>query len=865
MTDGTHSRQYLAPGILRDALDCPADERGAFIDARCEGDAALREHVHRLLAGADDSDLATGVADDGPPDEPLDRFIGSTLGPFRVVECVGRGGMGVVYRAHREGADFDQEVAIKLIRRGFDFDDVQARFLRERRILARLSHPNLAHFIDGGVSSDGRPWFALEFVRGTTITQWCDGQRLDVRARVRLFLDICAAVRHAHAQLVVHRDLKPGNIMVDASGVVRLLDFGIAGLLEGDAGNASMSTAPGHRPAMTPEYAAPEQFSGEPAGVATDVYSLGVILYELVSGVRPYDVGRAGFAAAERVVRETLPQPLSQAISRASSPPDEAPEAHQARSPLRMSEVASPPRNPDSAAVDDGIEVRLVARATHVRAYRKQVRGDLSRIIEKALAKDPSCRYPTVETFSEDLSRWLAGAPVRVTGNRFGYRLAKFVGRNRVAAASAALTLIALVAAGSFAFYSAWREGIQRDVAVAEAARANAVREYVMLMFGDAADRSGATTVTARDVLKQGAGEIFTRFADRPEAGQDIALNLSDLFLALGDSEGAVPLLEGLLAWPGIDRNPSVLASARYNLAQVEYSRGKTPRAQELLDQSQAFWATQPERFRSILSESRSVQAQLQRAEGHTDLAVATLESAIAERRAFLGTSDREVGSALNALSLALMQLGRYEETIDRANEAYKVFESIGQARSATGLATINNRALAEGYLGRHAEAEADNRLVVAARRELYGESPELAAAQNNLALSLTRRKNYAEAIPLFEDALRMGIAQRGDSGREATMARINLAEAYAATDRVTEAAALAEEAVASAETHYGAHSVYAGVAHRARANVRLVQGRIVEAREDLATATTVFDAMGKGGAIYLKSLADIREKLGAH
>jgi serine/threonine-protein kinase len=221
--------------IFRDALDADAGvERERFLDRRCGGDASLRARVESLLRSAvdaDDEDAdATAAGDAGV----RDGLLGTTLGAFRLVERIGRGGMGVVYRGVREGGDFAHEAALKLIRRGFDFDDIRARFLRERRILARLSHPNLARFIDGGVAPDGRPWFALEFVRGAAITRWCDARRLGVRARVRLFLDVCAAVQYAHAQLVVHRDLKPANVLVDNDGHIRLLDFGIARLVGGD-------------------------------------------------------------------------------------------------------------------------------------------------------------------------------------------------------------------------------------------------------------------------------------------------------------------------------------------------------------------------------------------------------------------------------------------------------------------------------------------------------------------------------------------------------------------------------------------------------------------------------------------------------
>ncbi|MEO8011751.1 MAG: serine/threonine-protein kinase, partial [Dokdonella sp.] len=291
-----NARDQAAMRIFRDALDADPAERSRLADRLCGDDAALRSRVESLLMRAVDIENDSAVEDSSAQltlDNAVDPLLGSRLGAFRVIERIGRGGMGVVYRGDREDADFAQTVAIKLIRRGFDFDDVQARFLRERRILARLSHPNIARFIDGGVAADGRPWFAMDFVSGESITRWCDARRLDIRARVRLFLDVCAAVQYAHTQLIVHRDLKPGNVIVDQSGAARLLDFGIARLVGGELDAESTMTMANASYALTPEYAAPEQFTGSAVGVGADVYALGVILYELVAGVGPYALDRS--------------------------------------------------------------------------------------------------------------------------------------------------------------------------------------------------------------------------------------------------------------------------------------------------------------------------------------------------------------------------------------------------------------------------------------------------------------------------------------------------------------------------------------------------------------------------------------------
>ncbi|PZQ17384.1 MAG: hypothetical protein DI564_06140 [Rhodanobacter denitrificans] len=827
-------RQRRALRLMRDSLDREPTDRAAYLAEQCADDATLRAQVERLLGRAD---VLSGAGDEETaPEAAADALVGTRLGPFRVGHRIGRGGMGVVYLGRREGADFDQVVAIKLIRRGLDYDEVQARFLRERRILARLSHPNLARFIDGGVAPDGRPWFALEYVEGEPITRWCDARRLDVAARVRLFLDACAAVQYAHGQLVVHRDLKPGNILACADGTLRLLDFGIARLLADDDDGEVTLTRHG-RYALTPGYAAPEQFSGEATGVAADVYALGAVLYELIAGVPPIALHGCDLAEAGRRVREQLPAPPLAALGRAGR--------DAAERDLAPTQI---------------VQRRLAQRATSLRGFRAAVSADLARILEQALAKEPARRYASATALAEDLQRWLAGAPVRAAGNRFGYRLGKFVRRNRGAVAVAALLAAALLGASAYALHRAQREQIQREAAQAELERSDAVREYVMLMFRTAAEQQGTVPLSARDVLKQGTDQLVTRFAGAPETGQTTALMLAELFMMLGDSEGARPLLESVLVWDGIERRPDLLASARYNLGQVVYFGGDTARARSLLDAAQRYWREMPARHARQLNESRTLQAQIEAAEGRIDASIATLDAAIEERPRLIGQRDRELGVALAIRADRLSQVGRYEDAFASADAACTLFESLGLARSPVGLGAVNNRAMAALRLGRLAEASADFRHVVDVHRQLYGVSPQLAVAQNNLALTLLRQERAAEAVPLLEESLRIAVEQGGRQARATAMPRVNLAEAYVALDRVEEAAALAEEAVAVNGEVFGADALQTGLAHRARARVRQARGDAAGAGTDLARAEAIFGAMGAGGAPYLESLQKLRQ-----
>jgi len=816
--------------IVRGAQDVDVDVRAAFLDAQCGADAALRDDAQAVLARLDqrvrDEETRRSLRDSSaPPREEADALLDARLGPFRLVERIGRGGMGVVYRGTREDADFAQEVAVKLIRRGFDFDDVHARFLRERRILARLDHPNLARFIDGGVAADGRPWFALEYVRGEPITRWCDERRLGLRERMHLFLEVCAAVQHAHAQLVVHRDLKPANILVDADSHVRLLDFGIARLLEGeDEDGATIA----ERYAFTPEYAAPEQFGGESAGVATDVYALGMILYELLSGALPYTLDRHDLIATQHLVRTAPPHPLAGAIAR-----------------------------------DGDAQQRLEARSTTLRGYRAQVAGDLSRILDKALAKEPARRYASVEAFADDLRRWLDGAPVRASGNGPGYRLRKFVARNRVAVGFAALAAFAVVAGLAATTWQMREARHQRDDAIAEAKRSDGMRQYLMLMFRDAAGQKDATRVNVREVFRSGAERLFDVFKDQPENGQNTALMLSDLYLQLGDVEGATPLLERLLQWPGIEDNPQVQANARYNLAQIEVVRGHAARAHELLEQAQAYWSTQPRpALRAMLNESRSTQARIERAEGKVDLAIATLRNAITERRALSGKDDFELGNLYNTLSNAYTQSGDYTSAQASANESYRIFERLGQADSDGGLAALNSRGNAALMTGDNERSLADYRHVAESTRALYGETTKLAASLNNYGVVLTRMGRHAEAMPLIEHALRIALQQSGERSPLAITLRTSLAETYTEAGRFDDAEPMAQAALDIAQADYAGNKLLLGSAYRARARLRQAQGRGGDARADLAKAESAFKAAGNGGTGYLRQLEPLRRRI---
>ena len=825
--------------LVRQALEVEPALRDGYLDGQCAADSTLRRKAGELLRDAQAIEHETATAVGGQPgdrhvDDLVDPLLGTRLGAFRLRERIGRGGMGVVYRGEREEGGFAQTVAIKLIRRGFDFDEVQRRFLRERRILARLHHPNLARLIDGGVSAGQRPWFAMEHVQGQSIRDWCDGQRLDVRGRVRLFLDVCAAVQYAHTQLVVHRDLKPGNIMVDEQGVVRLLDFGISRLLQDDADADSTMTVAGQDMAFTPEYAAPEQLAGEDAGVAADVYALGVILYELVSGVLPHQVDRHDLIAARYWLR-TQPLPsLATAISR-----DDGSEAQA-----------------DASAL---LGQRLARRGQPLRAYRTAVRGDLNRILGKALAVEPDQRYTTVQAFADDLRRWLSGAPVKVSGRRWTYRLRKFVARNAAAVIVAIVLLAGLLAPLGWALERAQRERQQRELAQTELRRSNAVRDYIALMFRSAAEREGEGELSARAVLEQSTERLFSQFRNDADGARTTALMIAELYLAMGDPDGARPLLERILEDVGDDE---MAARAQALLAQLAYRQGLPEQALERLDAAQAIWRAAPERNALAINDSQAVRAQVLRGMGQVNQALAIQQAVIDERLALLGEPDEALADAWNNLAITLMAAFRFDEAQQMSDKALAVQQALGIEHSSNAIALLGTRASILTAQGRHDQAESTYRTLLDLRSRLYGESSlDQALLLGSLGTSILYQQRFDEAATTLQRAVSMAARHGGDDNPSILTLHIALAGSYARLQRGDEALAQLASVQARLDAQGGNPSLQA-MLHAGRARALLSLQRLADARAALADAEASYTAMGVSGEQFNAWLQPLRNDL---
>jgi serine/threonine-protein kinase len=708
------SRWSEIEAALERILEADAGERDAVLERVAAEDQELRRELRALLAahgaagGAGEDFLETpaiafaapflGLPDDAPAEE----VVGTTIGRFTIEREIGRGGFGRVYLARRADGAFEQTVALKLLKRGMDSDEIVARFVRERQILARLEHPAIARLLDGGVTLDGRPYFVLEHVEGLPITAQCDRRRAGVEERLRLVVTVCRAVQHAHRNLVVHRDLKPSNVLVTAAGEVKLLDFGIAKLLAEEQGGATATVLGGAR-LLTPEYASPEQVAGAPVTTASDVYQLGVLLYELLTGVRPHaDAARraGGRAAALRAVVEVEP------------------------------------RRPSTVARQLGAEAAAARGATAERLARR-LKGDLDAVVLCALAKAPEERYASAEELALELERHLADRPVRARGTGVADRARKFVRRHRLGVAAAAL--FAAFALGSSAFYTV-RVTAERDRALAEADKALEAARLLRGIFRDwdpdASDREAAS---AAQLFAAAERQAERELAARPETLAATLSVLGDLETSIGETAAADRLLtrarELQERLPGGGGAGADLAATFARRGRLEIERGELlgaerayRRARELdraalgadhaetiaveVELARTLWMLQrPAEAEAILratvargaTGASALEAKVEL--GYTLFrqarygeAAALLREALAACRATLGSPHALTARALHHLASSLRSPAELGEAEELAREAYRMNrelfgpERIETSHSALGLAVLYER-----------------------------------------------------------------------------------------------------------------------------------------------------------------------------
>jgi len=794
--------------LFEQLVDLPPKTQDQHL-AKASQPSAVIEAVRNMLLAA----RGEGILDMAPPALGIDAAPatysslaeGQTVGGFTVERAIGRGGLGEVYLAHRAPADFDQRVALKLLR--VDAAERAESFARERRLLARLDHPGIARLIDAGVAPDGRPYIAMDYVDGQSIDAWCAAHGADLDTRLDLFREVCDAVAYAHGNLVVHRDIKPSNILIDAAGKPRLLDFGIGTLLDESASLPATTQA-----MLTPDYAAPEQLDGDEATVATDIYALGVLLYELVSGRSPWRTGKASVPAMIRRV---------------------------------LYEDAELPSRAAGAA---GVPARLIA-------------GDLDAMVMKAMRRDPAERYRSVSELAEDIERHRRFLPVRARDGSMRYMFGRFLRRYRWGVAATAVALIVLLVGAGGIAWQARQTAVERDLALAEARRSEAINRMLTVMMRDTAETENSENVTVKQMLDQTSSRLVASL-DTSSRSADLIVTLFDLYVNLEDVSDADALVQKALA-RGVGRDDAVAtAQLKMRAATSAAAMGRTEEIAPYLDAAEPVFRTDPAHFRRELVELDLARAQLLRRTGRLEDAIMLLAHVLPEADIAYAENHRDLLTAYNNLLVYMSeanQLDAMPAVFDRADAAIR---RTGQQASMQGLTIDQLKAVRLLKLEQPAAAERIVDRVVRQRRAAFGRSAGLAVDLLQLGRAKLALGKYAEAKAVLAEAYPMAAEYLSPKAAPTLIIASGLIEAQAESGDV----AGAERTVAETAPLVAAlpkPGLPQAIFARASAVALLKQGRIVEARREAGRAEAAFRAEGPAGLSYLKSLTALRARLG--
>ena len=809
--------RVVSPHLDR-ALELTGDERAAWIEALRAEDPVLATDLVALLderAALSREGFLAGAVPIPPP-----SLAGQTIGAYTLESLIGRGGMGSVWLARRADGRYEGRVAVKLLNANLVGGAGEARFKREGRILARLVHPHIAHLIDAGVSAGGQPYLVLEYVEGERIDQYCDVRQLGIVERIQLFRDVLSAVAHAHANLIVHRDIKPSNVLVSTGGQVKLLDFGIAKLLEDEAGGSTALTRDGGR-ALTPEFAAPEQVTGGGVTTATDVYSLGALLYLLLSGVHPAGHALGSPAELLRAIVDTEPpRPSDVAARRATLSPEE-----------RTRNAAS--------------------RATTPERLGGMLAGDLDTIVAKAIKKPPEERYASASALADDLGRYLDHRPIRARPDTPAYRAAKFARRHRLPVAMAALALAAL--AGGLAGTVSQARRAARQAALAEAQRgradeearqASAQRDFALRQLSRAEAINDLNAFLLSDAAPSGkpftAGELLARAEQVVERDRgETVENRVEMLVAIGRQcetqdqvSEATRVLEQAYQLAGTLPERWAGAKAACALGSTISRAGDATRAEALVHEGLAALPAEPQ---FALDRAFCLLRGSEVAREHGDVAtgIERVEDArrlLTEPR--LANPSAQVGLYID-LGEAYRMAGRHLEASVAFEQAFARLAALGRDDTERAGTLLNNWALALEALGRPLEAERLYRKAVRIGSVDAGERGVSPVLLNNLARALRELHQIAEAVDHAERAYAAAV-QRGDQ-ITISQSLFERTRGYRERGDFRRAA----EALAELEPRL-TRMLPAG--HAAFAALEQERGLIAEARGDLASAGAALD-----------------------
>lgn len=777
------------------------DERAAFLDRSCGEDAAVRTAVEQLLAAADGaehyfSDLSNRLGLQSVFDGGLELPRNEIIGAYRLLKLIGRGGMGAVYLAERADEQFEKRVALKLLPIGIGGEAAQRRFLAERQILAQLVHPNIARLLDGGISDDSTPYFVMDYVDGVPIDVYCETNRLNLDQRIALFIEVAEAVEYAHRNLVVHRDIKPGNILVEPSGDVKLLDFGVAKLLVPDADDDHLTHLAG-RP-LTLKYASPEAIRGEAVTTATDIYSLGLLLYVLLTGRFPYPVNTQDSTEVQRLICD-----------------------HEATLPSRVLQ-----------GLADATVQKIAAHAGLTpRSLSQRLRGDLDTIITKALRKDPDRRYSTVEQLIADLDRHRRGLPVAARSPSTAYRLQKFVRRHKAGVATAAAIVVALIAVAGTAVYTTVNSVQQARQIAAERDKAKQINDFLLSIFElSSPNQTRGETVTALGLLNRGAERVRTEMVGQPRRQALLMHSIAGVYSELSQFDTAKSLLEEARTLHhdiGSDRSadyasstelyaeireiegefdeaeelfrqavgirrelavPNDLAKSLLMLGRIQHKKGQVDEAETLYREALQIRRSVDNEDDETIAEALSYIGSIQQQRGNLDEAEAMQREALAIRRSIFGTDHITLVESNHNLGSVLMDNGKFDDARSHFEEALRISIMLmpegdqGRSFLYNGLGSTYERM---GDLARASENFQHSLDVLL--RFFDAQHPTVAIVQGNLGRVLVKRGAYSDG----EALLRSGLETLGDMApthRYLARMRLFLGRSLAKTGRFAEA-----------------------------------------------------------------------------
>ncbi len=796
--------------LFEELIDLAPDEQTRRLTKSKHPEHVVKQAAALLMASRSEGilDMAAPSMDNssGAPTSYASLFQGQEVGGFTIDKLIGRGGMGEVYLARRTSADFEQMVALKLLRA--EAADRGDAFMRERRLLARLEHPGISRLIDAGIAPDGRPYMAMEYIEGLPIDQYCRENACNLEQRLGLFRNVCDAVSYAHANLIVHRDIKPSNIMIDKSGKVRLLDFGIAKLLD------DTSLVPATTQAMlTPDYAAPEQLDGDEPAVAADVYALGIVLYELVCGKGPW---RRDGASVPAIIRRVLYED---------------------------------PALPSKTASENGIPVSA-----------GQLAGDLDAIIMKAMRRNPAERYRSVADLATDVRRHQELKPVQAREGSTRYMVGRFVRRYRWAVAASTAAIAALVIGAGGIAWQARQTAIERDIALGEARRSEAISNMLTVMLRDSVESDAGENITVKQMLDQTSTKLANSLDTSPKSA-DLIVTLFELYQNLEDPAGADALIQKALARGIGKRDVVATAQLKMRAASSAAALGRIDEIEPLLNAAEPVFRADPARYRSEMVDLNQTRAQLLRRTGKVDEAIKLLIQSFPDAEiAYAGKSRDLIVMYSNTLVYMFdaNQLEAMPAIFDRADA---VIKRTGQESSMHGLTIEQLRAVRLLKVEQHAAAERIMTDVVAKRRATFGSSAGLAVDLLHLGRAKFALRKFDEAQAILAESYAMAGKYISPAAPPVLVIGMGLIEAQAEVGNI----AGARRTIAQIEPLLAAlpgpglpHAIFV----RANAVTLLNEGKLAQAKVETDRAEKLLKEQGPPADAYLKAFTALRARL---